>query len=161
MLAVSLQRVVSRDRYSLTRSCVFALFVGGLGPDEWRVRRTSADLSSDGSRRAFGARRGRAHAASGRSPPAPALGVFLESPRYRLRRGPHDSGMTGPNRPALWSGSGYVFPSAAQPSQDLSEATRGAKIVRPAGHSILAPPASPDRATRGLNGRREDTGCGR
>jgi hypothetical protein len=56
-----------------------------------------------------------------------------------------------------------VFLSAAQPSQDLSGATRGAKVVRPVGRSTLAPLASPDRATRGLNGRRDercDERCG-
>jgi hypothetical protein len=55
-------------------------------------------------------------------------------------------------------GSGCVFRLPLSPvSQDLSGATRGAKIVRSVGRSILAPLASPDRATRGLNGRREDT----
>jgi hypothetical protein len=45
---------------------------------------------------------------------------------------------------------GCVFPPAAQPSQDLSGALRGDKVVRPAGHIILTPLASPDRLTRGL-----------
>jgi hypothetical protein len=74
-------------------------------------------------RRAFGARRGRAHAASGRSPPAPALGVCSRATSIasggasRLR----DDG------PVWLRRSGArglcVFPPAIQPSQDLSGAT--------------------------------------
>jgi hypothetical protein len=63
-------------------------------------------------------------------PPRPS-DFFSRTKSICLRRGPHDSGMTGPIRPAwVGGGRGSVFPSAAQPS--------------------------PDRATRGLNGRRED-----
>ena len=61
----------------------------------------TAELTSYGSRRAFGAP-GRAHAASGRSPAGPALGVLHHSQRQCLRRGPHESGMMGRNRPAIW-----------------------------------------------------------
>jgi hypothetical protein len=134
-----LHRLIVRRKYA------------GLGTDviEWACKR-AGELGNNWVRIT--------HAASGRSPPAPALGVFPQYQGHCLRRGPHDSGMTGRFGRLGRSRGGCVFPSAARPSQDLSGATSGAKIVRPAGRSTLTPLASPDRATHGLNGRREDTG---
>ncbi len=54
-----------------------------------------AELGSYGSRARLRRAARRAHAASGRSPPRPLSVVFPESQRHCLRRGPHDSGMTG------------------------------------------------------------------
>ena len=88
---------------------------------------------------------------------APALGCLHESQSICLRRGPHDSGMTGPNRPAYWvGGRGASSRLPFSPVRTYQEPPEG-QDRSSSGRSIAAPLASPDRATRGLNGRREDT----
>jgi hypothetical protein len=87
---------------------------------------------------------------------APALGVFLRAEQHCLRRGPHDSGMTGPNRPGTWIGVGVCLPACRSAQSGPIRSHRRGQGRSSSGALHLDPPASPDRATRGLNGRRED-----